>query len=231
MRSGWPMPAMTWCCPAPARAAPGGRRRDRGQGARALAQPTDIGDRGLGGRAVFPGSRRPSAASTCSSTMRHRRAAGRARRVARRDLEGGVDTNLTGAFLCTQGAFRLMTKQQPRGGRIINNGSISAHVPRPFSAPLHRHQARHHGSPRSTSLDGAPNDIACGQVDIGNAATDRTVRMQAGVSPARRLDPARADHGCQARRRRGGLHGEPAAGPNVQFMTVMPPRCRSSAAA
>jgi NAD(P)-dependent dehydrogenase (short-subunit alcohol dehydrogenase family) len=91
-----------------------------------------------------------------------------------------VDTNLTGAFLCTQGAFRLMKKQDPRGGRIINNGSISAHVPRPNSAPYTATKHAITGLTRSTSLDGRAFDIACGQIDIGNAQTDLTARMTMG---------------------------------------------------
>src|SRR5438105_6916935 len=92
-----------------------------------------------------------------------------------------VDVNLTGAFLCTQEAIKLMKSQEPRGGRIVNNGSISAHAPRPNSAP---YTATNHASTaltRSTSLDGRKYDIACGQIDIGNAATELTKRMEQGV--------------------------------------------------
>ena len=83
-----------------------------------------------------------------------------------------VDTNLTGAFLCTQEAFRLMKRQVPRGGRIINNGSISATTPRPLSAPYTATKHAITGLTKSTALDGRAYDIACGQIDIGNAATD-----------------------------------------------------------
>jgi len=92
-----------------------------------------------------------------------------------------LDTNLTGAFLCTQEAFRLMKSQTPRGGRIINNGSISAHAPRPFSAPYTATKHAITGLTKSTALDGRAYDIACGQVDIGNAATEMTERMKSGV--------------------------------------------------
>ena len=92
-----------------------------------------------------------------------------------------VDTNLTGAFLCTQEAFRIMKDQKPRGGRIINNGSISAHAPRPFSAPYTATKHGITGLTRSASLDGRAYDIACGQIDIGNAATEMTERMKSGV--------------------------------------------------
>ena len=95
-----------------------------------------------------------------------------------------VDTNLTGAFLCTQQAFKLFKSQQPQGGRIINNGSISAHTPRPFSAAYTATKHAITGLTRSTALDGRPFDIACGQIDIGNAATGMTDRMAAGVPQA-----------------------------------------------
>jgi NAD(P)-dependent dehydrogenase (short-subunit alcohol dehydrogenase family) len=95
-----------------------------------------------------------------------------------------VDVNLTGAFLCTQEAFKIMKGQDPRGGRIINNGSISAHVPRPNSAPYTSTKHAMTGLTRSTSLDGRKYDIACGQIDIGNAATPLTERMTRGVPQA-----------------------------------------------
>jgi NAD(P)-dependent dehydrogenase (short-subunit alcohol dehydrogenase family) len=88
-----------------------------------------------------------------------------------------IDTNLTGAFLCTQQAFRLMKDQSPRGGRIINNGSISAHVPRGNSAPYTASKHAITGLTKSTSLDGRRYDIACGQIDIGNATTDLSTRI------------------------------------------------------
>jgi len=95
-----------------------------------------------------------------------------------------VDINLTGAFLCTQAAFRLMKDQTPRGGRIINNGSISAHTPRPNSAPYTATKHAITGLTKSTALDGRKYDIACGQIDIGNAATEMTARMKDGVLQA-----------------------------------------------
>jgi len=93
-------------------------------------------------------------------------------------------TNLTGPFLCTQEAFRLMKRQTPRGGRIINNGSLSAHVPRPSSAPYTATKHAVTGLTRSTSLDGREYDIACGQIDIGNAATEMAAKMAEGVQQA-----------------------------------------------
>lgn len=92
-----------------------------------------------------------------------------------------VDVNLTGVFLCTQEAVRLMKHQQPRGGRIINNGSIAAHVPRPHSAPYAATKHGVTGLTRATALDGRAFDIACGQIDIGNAATDMSRGYASGV--------------------------------------------------
>jgi NAD(P)-dependent dehydrogenase (short-subunit alcohol dehydrogenase family) len=107
-----------------------------------------------------------------------------------------VATNLTGTFLCTQEAFRIMRDQSPRGGRIINNGSVSAYAPRPLSAPYTATKHAVLGLTKSTSLDGRAYDIACGQIDIGNAATDMTSRMTEGVlqpngtvAPEPRIDP------------------------------------------
>jgi NAD(P)-dependent dehydrogenase (short-subunit alcohol dehydrogenase family) len=95
-----------------------------------------------------------------------------------------IDVNLTGPFLCTQEAFRLMKSQSPMGGRIINNGSISAHVPRPNSAPYTATKHAIAGLTKSTALDGRKYDIACGQIDIGNAETEMTARMKGGVPQA-----------------------------------------------
>jgi NAD(P)-dependent dehydrogenase (short-subunit alcohol dehydrogenase family) len=95
-----------------------------------------------------------------------------------------VEVNLTGAFLCTQEAFKIMKAQEPRGGRIINNGSISAQAPRPNSAPYTATKHAITGLTKSSSLDGRKYDIACGQLDIGNAATEMTVRMREGIMQA-----------------------------------------------
>jgi NAD(P)-dependent dehydrogenase (short-subunit alcohol dehydrogenase family) len=95
-----------------------------------------------------------------------------------------VDINLTGMFLCTQEAFRLMKAQDPRGGRIINNGSISAHAPRPNSAPYTASKHAVTGLTKVTALDGRKYDIACGQIDIGNARTEMAERMSKGVPQA-----------------------------------------------
>ncbi|WP_158940596.1 SDR family oxidoreductase [Burkholderia sp. S171] len=95
-----------------------------------------------------------------------------------------VNVNLTGAFLCTQGAFRLMKKQQPQGGRIINNGSISAHAPRPKAAPYTATKHAITGLTKASSLDGRPYNIACGQIDIGNVVTDMSELMAKGTLQA-----------------------------------------------
>jgi NAD(P)-dependent dehydrogenase (short-subunit alcohol dehydrogenase family) len=95
-----------------------------------------------------------------------------------------VAVNLTGSFLCAQAAFRMMKEQTPQGGRIINNGSISAHAPRPDSAPYTATKHAITGLTKTIALDGRKYDIACGQIDIGNAATPMTARMQRGVKQA-----------------------------------------------
>ncbi|MFI4972928.1 MAG: SDR family oxidoreductase [Caulobacterales bacterium] len=132
-----------------------------------------------------------------------------------------LDTNLTGAFLCTQGAFRLMKAQDPRGGRIINNGSISAHAPRPNSAPYTATKHAITGLTRSTSLDGRAFDIACGQIDIGNAETPLTARMSQGVPQADgRIAPEPVMDVGQVAEAIVYMAGLPLSA-NVQFMTVM----------
>jgi NAD(P)-dependent dehydrogenase (short-subunit alcohol dehydrogenase family) len=132
-----------------------------------------------------------------------------------------VDTNLTGAFLCTQEAFRIMKSQKPRGGRIINNGSISAHAPRPNSAPYTATKHAITGLTKSTSLDGRKYDIACGQIDIGNAETDLTKRMKDGVPQADGTISAeptmKVEHVAEAVVYMASLPLDA----NVQFLTVM----------
>jgi len=132
-----------------------------------------------------------------------------------------LDTNLTGTFLCTQEAFKIMKAQEPRGGRIINNGSISAHAPRPGSAPYTASKHGVTGLTKVTSLDGRKYDIACGQIDIGNAATHMAERMKRGVpqangtvAPEPTMDPA--DVG-----RAVAYMASLPLDANVQFMTVM----------
>lgn len=132
-----------------------------------------------------------------------------------------VDTNLTGPFLCTQQAFRVMKAQTPHGGRIINNGSISATAPRPFSAPYTATKHAMTGLTKSTSLDGRAHDIACGQIDIGNADTPMAQRMKVGVPQADgsiKAEPVMdVAHVASAVVYMASLPLEA----NVQFMTVM----------
>jgi NAD(P)-dependent dehydrogenase (short-subunit alcohol dehydrogenase family) len=152
--------------------------------ARALVVPTNVGD---------PASVRALFARTREAFGRldvlFNNAGGGAPPIPLEDLtyeqwQAVLDANLTGAFLCTQEAFKIMKSQTPMGGRIINNGSISAHVPRPNSAPYTATKHGITGLTRSTSLDGRKYNIACGQIDIGNAATEMTAKMRSGVPQA-----------------------------------------------
>jgi NAD(P)-dependent dehydrogenase (short-subunit alcohol dehydrogenase family) len=132
-----------------------------------------------------------------------------------------VDTNLTGTFLCTQEAFKIMKSQEPRGGRIINNGSISAHDPRPNSAPYTATKHGVTGLTKATSLDGRKYDIACGQIDIGNASTEMAEKMKTGVPQPNgtiavepTMDPADVARAVV-------YMASLPLNANVQFMTVM----------
>jgi NAD(P)-dependent dehydrogenase (short-subunit alcohol dehydrogenase family) len=207
-----------------------GRRRERldatardadASGTQTLVVPTDVSD---------PQSVRALFADTLEAFGRvdllFNNAGTAAPPVALEDLtpeqwQAVVDVNLTGAFFCTQEAFKIMKAQRPRGGRIINNGSISAHSPRPNSAPYSATKHAITGLTKSTSLDGRRYDIACGQIDIGNAATDMTEGMKTGVlqangsmAPEPRLD---LDHVARAVVYMASLPLDA----NVQFMTVM----------
>ncbi len=169
-----------------------GRRKDAleqavkesGAGARALAVPTDVSD---------PQSVKALFAKTKQSFGRldllFNNAGVNAPGIPLEDLtveqwRNVVDINLSGMFFCIQEAFRMMKEQNPRGGRIINNGSISAHAPRPNSAPYTSTKHAVTGLTRSASLDGRKYDIACGQIDIGNALTEMAARMTKGVPQA-----------------------------------------------
>jgi NAD(P)-dependent dehydrogenase (short-subunit alcohol dehydrogenase family) len=132
-----------------------------------------------------------------------------------------VNVNLTGVFVCTQHAFRLMKDQQPRGGRIINNGSISAHVPRPNSAPYTSTKHAITGLTRSTSLDGRKYDIACGQIDIGNAATEPMARVGEGVMQAHGAVASEPTMDVEHVARAVVYMASLPLDANVQFMTVM----------
>ena len=132
-----------------------------------------------------------------------------------------IATNLTGAFLCTQEAFKLMKAQKPGGGRIINNGSLSAYVPRPHSAPYTAAKHGITGLTRATSLDGRRYDIACGQIDIGNAATEMVARIAGGIEQANgdvAAEPTMdVEHVAQAVVYMASLPLDA----NVQFLTIM----------
>jgi NAD(P)-dependent dehydrogenase (short-subunit alcohol dehydrogenase family) len=195
--------------------------RDAGPNDRAVAVPTDITDPDavarLFGRAVGAFGRVDLVFNNAGIS---------APGVRLEDLtieqwRAVVDINLTGAFLCTREAFRVMKAQTPRGGRIVNNGSISAQVPRPNSAPYTATKHAITGLTKSTSLDGRAYDIACGQIDIGNAATEMTARMADGVPQANgtRMVEPRMDVNDVARAvvYMASLPLES----NVQFMTVM----------
>ncbi|MGW8887106.1 SDR family oxidoreductase [Streptomyces sp. NPDC055749] len=141
--------------------------------------------------------------------------------LAYEDWRAVVDVNLTGAFLCAQAAYRQMKEQDPQGGRIINNGSISAHAPRPNSIAYTATKHAMTGLTKSLSLDGRPYRIACGQIDIGNAATEMTERMQTGILQANgelAVEPVMA----AADVARTVLHmAELPLEANVQFATVL----------
>ncbi len=132
-----------------------------------------------------------------------------------------VDVNLTGSFLCAQEAIKIMKSQTPKGGRIINNGSISAHTPRPYSAPYTATKHAITGLTKSIALDGRKHDIACSQIDIGNAATPMTERMTKGMPQANgetAIEPRMAvEHVASAVLYMAGLPLDA----NVQFMTIM----------
>ena len=194
---------------------------ESGAGSRALAVPTDVGD---------PKSVAALFAKVKSALGRvdvlFNNAGSGAPAVPMEDLpfeqwKKVVDANLTGSFLCAQEAIRIMKAQVPRGGRIINNGSISAHAPRPNSAPYTATKHAITGLTKCISLDGRKHDIACSQIDIGNAATEMTDRMAKGVMQANgetaiepRMDVA---HVASAIVYMASLPLEA----NVQFMTIM----------
>ena len=190
-------------------------------GARALIVPTDVGDPAAV-RALFA---RAQQAFGRLDLLFNNAGIG-APAVPLEDLtweqwKAVVDVNLTGAFLCTQEAFRIMKRQDPRGGRIINNGSISAHAPRPNSAPYTATKHAITGLTKSTALDGRTYDIACGQIDIGNAGTDLTARMARGVPQANgtvAVEPLMdVRHVAEAVLAMARLPLDT----NVQFMTIM----------
>ena len=189
--------------------------------ARGLAAPTDVGDAGSV-RRLFEAAR----ARFGRLDLLFNNAGANAPGVGLEELtieqwKTVVDVNLTGAFLCTQQAILMMKDQRPMGGRIINNGSLSAHVPRPNSAPYTATKHAITGLTKSTSLDGRKYDIACGQIDIGNAATEMTARFATGIPQATgevKIEPRMdVSHVVDAVLFMAGLPLDA----NVQFLTVM----------
>jgi NAD(P)-dependent dehydrogenase (short-subunit alcohol dehydrogenase family) len=152
-------------------------------GERALAVPTDIGNPDAV-RNLFAKSQEAFGRLDLLFNNAGTGARGLLEDLTYEQWQTVVATNLTGAFLCTQQAFKIMKDQEPRGGRIINNGSVSAHAPRPNSAPYTATKHAITGLTKSTALDGRKYDIACGQVDIGNALTDMAAHMSEGVMQA-----------------------------------------------
>ncbi len=190
-------------------------------GAQALTVPTDVSD---------PASVRALFAKTKEAfgrlDMLFNNAGTNAPSIPLEDLtheqwKSVVDVNLTGAFLCTQEAFKLMKSQTPRGGRIINNGSISAHAPRPNSAAYTATKHAITGLTKVAALDGRKYDIACGQIDIGNAETTRTARMKTGILQAHgvvAVEPTMdVEHVARAVVHMASLPLDA----NVQFLTIM----------
>jgi NADP-dependent 3-hydroxy acid dehydrogenase YdfG len=207
-----------------------GRRKDRleavandirAAGSRAICVPTDVTDPAAV-RALFAQAR--DAFARLDVLFNNAGVSGGAVAIEDQSFEQWrkvVDTNLTGTFLCTQEAFKIMKAQEPRGGRIINNGSISAHAPRPGSAPYTASKHGVTGLTKVTSLDGRKYDIACGQIDIGNAATHMAERMKRGVpqangtiAPEPTMDPADVARAVV-------YMASLPLDANVQFMTVM----------
>jgi NAD(P)-dependent dehydrogenase (short-subunit alcohol dehydrogenase family) len=207
-----------------------GRRREpldavsaeiRAGGAEAIAVPTDVTDP-ASVRALF--AKAKEAFGRLDLLFNNAGISGGAVAIEEQSFEqwrAVVDTNLTGTFLCTQEAFKIMRAQEPRGGRIINNGSISAHAPRPGSAPYTASKHGVTGLTKVASLDGRKYDIACGQIDIGNAATHMAERMKRGVpqangtvAPEPTMDPADVARAVV-------YMASLPLDANVQFMTVM----------
>jgi len=152
-------------------------------GSRALAVPTDVADP-KSVQALFAATKERFGRLDVLFNNAGINAAGLLEDLTVEQWKSVVDINLTGPFLCTQEAFKIMKSQTPRGGRIINNGSISAHAPRPNSAPYTSTKHAITGLTKSTSLDGRKYDIACSQIDIGNALTELSAKMTKGVPQA-----------------------------------------------
>src|SRR5467141_4567339 len=193
-----------------------------GAGERALVVPTDVTDQ-KAVRALFAATKEKFGRL---DVLFNNAGVGTPGGIMLEDLtleqwQSVVNTNLTGVFLCTQEAFRIMKSQTPRGGRIINNGSISAHAPRPNSAPYTSTKHAVTGLTKSTALDGRKYDIACGQIDIGNALTEMAAVMTRGVPQAHGSLAVEAVMDVQ-HVARAVLHmADLPLDTNVQFMTIM----------
>ncbi len=190
-------------------------------GAQALAVPTDI-SRPESVRALFAATKQKFGRLDVLFNNAGQNAPGiPLEELSFEQWKSVIDVNLTGAFLCTQEAFKLMKDQSPRGGRIINNGSISAHAPRPNSSPYTASKHAITGLTKSTSLDGRKYDIACGQIDIGNALTEMAERMAKGVPQANgtiAVEPLMdVQHVADAVLHMASLPLDA----NIQFLTVM----------
>jgi len=199
----------------------GTAREGKASGARALVVPADVGD-AASVRALFAATKETFG----RLDLLFNNAGMGAPPVPLEELtyeqwKAVVDVNLTGAFLCTQEAFKIMKSQIPRGGRIINNGSISAHAPRPNSAPYTSTKHAITGLTKSTSLDGRKYDIACGQIDIGNAATALTAKMSQGVPQAHGAIAVEPTMDVEDVARSVVLMASLPLDANVQFMTIM----------
>jgi NAD(P)-dependent dehydrogenase (short-subunit alcohol dehydrogenase family) len=207
-----------------------GRRKDaldgtveqaKADGSRALAVPTNVADP-ASVKALFEATK----AAFGRLDLLFNNAGGGSPPVPLEELpfetwQRVVDVNLTGSFLCTQQAILMMKSQQPRGGRIINNGSISAHAPRPNSAPYTSTKHAITGLTKSTSLDGRKYDIACGQIDIGNASTEMTARMAKGVPQANGTVEVEPTMNVQCVADAVVYMASLPLDANVQFLTVM----------
>jgi len=190
-------------------------------GVRTLAVPTDVSDPDAV-RALFAKTKETFGRLDLLFNNAGRGAPGiPLEELSYEDWQSVVGVNLTGSFLCTQEAFKIMKEQTPRGGRIINNGSISAHAPRPNSAPYTATKHAITGLTKSTSLDGRKYDIACGQIDIGNAATDMTQRMNNGVPQANGTTMVEPRMDVENVARAVVYMASLPLDANVQFMTVM----------
>jgi NAD(P)-dependent dehydrogenase (short-subunit alcohol dehydrogenase family) len=193
---------------------------ESGAGSRALAVPTDVSNPDSV-RALFAQVKEAFGRLDVLFNNAGVSTPGLLEDLAYEAWKQAVDINLTGAFLCTQEAFKIMKSQSPMGGRIINNGSISAHAPRPNSAPYTSTKHAITGLTKSTSLDGRKYDIACGQIDIGNALTEMAAKMTKGVPQANgtvAVEPVMdVQHVANSVLYMASL----PLGANVQFLTVM----------